>query len=137
MLGNIRFFFIFWALAILFQQGQSSHANTNPRQGFIETSGTHFVKNGRRLYLNGFNAYWLMYMASDPATKVKVTNTFQQASEEGMNIGRTWAFSDGGYRPLQSSPGTYNLDMFQMIMQKYYSLCDHYFSQFYVTNSML
>ncbi|KAF7154603.1 hypothetical protein RHSIM_Rhsim01G0197400 [Rhododendron simsii] len=99
--------------------GQSTgHANGRyypaGSQGFIKTSGTQFVKNGRRLNLNGFNAYWLMYMASDPETRAKVTNTFQQASKEGMNIARTWAFSDGGsYRPLQSSPGTYNPQMFQ------------------------
>jgi len=105
--------FIFLALIILLQQEQS-HARTNPGgQGFVKTSGTHFVMNGRRLYLNGFNAYWLMNMAVDPSTRVKVTTTFQQASKEGMNIARAWAFSDGGYRSLQSSPGSYNEDVFK------------------------
>ncbi|KAH7864539.1 hypothetical protein Vadar_030726 [Vaccinium darrowii] len=105
--------FIFLAFLILLQQEQS-HARTNPGgQGFVKTSGTHFVMNGRRLYLNGFNAYWLMNMAVDPSTRLKVTTTFQQASKEGMNIARTWAFSDGGYRSLQSSPGSYNEDVFK------------------------
>ncbi|XP_073127471.1 putative mannan endo-1,4-beta-mannosidase 9 [Henckelia pumila] len=87
----------------------SSEANGS----FVQTMGTQFVLNGKPLYFNGFNSYWLMYMASDPATRAKVTDTFRQASEYGMNVARTWAFSDGGYRPLQSSPGSYNEDMFK------------------------
>ncbi|GFQ01304.1 putative mannan endo-1 4-beta-mannosidase 9 [Phtheirospermum japonicum] len=54
-----------------------------------------------------------MYMASDPSTRNKVTDTFKQASKYGMNVVRTWAFSDGGYRALQKSPGVYNEDMFK------------------------
>ncbi|XP_012838723.1 PREDICTED: putative mannan endo-1,4-beta-mannosidase 9 [Erythranthe guttata] len=52
-------------------------------------------------------------MASDPSTRDKVTDTFAQASKYGMNLARTWAFSDGGYRALQTSPGVYNDDMFK------------------------
>ncbi|XP_016470881.2 mannan endo-1,4-beta-mannosidase 4-like [Nicotiana tabacum] len=52
-------------------------------------------------------------MASDPSTRNKVTTTFQQASKYGMNVARTWAFTDGGSRPLQSSPGVYNEQMFE------------------------
>ncbi|KAL7094354.1 hypothetical protein ACP275_11G098100 [Erythranthe tilingii] len=83
------------------------------REDFIGTRGSQFVMNGRSFYFNGFNSYWLMYMASDPSTKAKVTDTFAQASEYGMNLARTWAFSDGGYRALQTSPGLYNEDMFK------------------------
>ena len=112
---------IFLALLVLSQQGQSHgrsfHAGlqAGQSQGFVKTSGTHFVMNGKRLYLNGFNAYWMMYMASDGGTKAKVTTTFQQASKEGMNVARAWAFSDGGNdKPLQSSPGSYNEDVFKV-----------------------
>ncbi|KAG5566411.1 hypothetical protein RHGRI_002103 [Rhododendron griersonianum] len=63
-------------IVVLQLEGQSTgHANGYYHagsQGFIKTSGTHFVKNGRRLNLNGFNAYWLMYMASDPTTRAKI-----------------------------------------------------------------
>ncbi|KAL7135447.1 hypothetical protein ABFS83_11G097000 [Erythranthe nasuta] len=83
------------------------------RESFVGTRGTRFVVNGRPFYFNGFNSYWLMYMASEPLTKEKVTETFVQASEYGMNLARTWAFSDGGDRPLQKSPGLYNEDMFK------------------------
>ncbi|KAL0381076.1 UNVERIFIED_CONTAM: Mannan endo-1,4-beta-mannosidase 4 [Sesamum angustifolium] len=54
-----------------------------------------------------------MYMASDPSTRVKVSDTFAQAAKYGMNVARTWAFSDGGYRALQTAPGLYNEDMFK------------------------
>lgn len=82
--------------------------------GFAQRRGTHFVMNGKPLYLNGFNAYWLMYMGSDPSTRSKVTTTFEKASKYGMNVCRTWAFSDGvSYRPLQKSPGSYNEEMFK------------------------
>ncbi|KAI3830263.1 hypothetical protein L1987_04400 [Smallanthus sonchifolius] len=54
-----------------------------------------------------------MCMASDPSTKSKVSDAFQEASKIGMNMVRTWAFSDGGRKPLQTSPGVYNEDMFK------------------------
>ncbi|KAK3404229.1 hypothetical protein EUGRSUZ_K00548, partial [Eucalyptus grandis] len=83
------------------------------RSGFVGTNGIHFVANGKPLYLNGFNAYWMMYMASDPSTRDKVASVFQEAAKNGMNMARTWAFSDGVNRALQISPGIYNEDMFK------------------------
>ncbi|KAL8550169.1 hypothetical protein ACS0TY_008844 [Phlomoides rotata] len=65
--------------------------------GFVGTRGSQFVLNGRPFYFNGFNSYWLMYMASDNSTRDKVSETFAQASKYGMNVARTWAFSDGGF----------------------------------------
>ncbi|KAL0396447.1 UNVERIFIED_CONTAM: Mannan endo-1,4-beta-mannosidase 4 [Sesamum calycinum] len=76
------------------------------RGGFVGTRGSQFIVNGRPFYFNGFNSYWLMYMASDPSTRVKVSDTFAQAAKYGMNVARTWAFSDGGYRALQTAPGS-------------------------------
>lgn len=87
--------------------------------GFAEASAHQFVVNGKPMYFNGFNAYWLMCMASDPSTKVKITNAFQEASKLGMNIVRTWAFSDGGSKPLQTSPGSYNEDMFLVFLKNF------------------
>ncbi|PIA60562.1 hypothetical protein AQUCO_00300212v1 [Aquilegia coerulea] len=72
-----------------------------------------FFKNGKPMYFNGFNAYWLMVMASDPFSRGNVTSVFQEATKHGMNVARTWAFSDGGLNPLQISPGVYNQDMFK------------------------
>ncbi|KAL9691575.1 hypothetical protein QQ045_011999 [Rhodiola kirilowii] len=81
--------------------------------GFIRTRGVHFMLNGDPYYANGFNAYWLMYMASDPSQRYKVTSAFRQAAGHGLTVARTWAFSDGGYKPLQYSPGSYNDQMFK------------------------
>ncbi|KAB1203243.1 Mannan endo-1,4-beta-mannosidase 4 [Morella rubra] len=100
---------------LLVLQGNFGYGSAQRRagSGFARANGTHFVRNGKSLYFNGFNAYWMMYMASDPSTRAKVTATFEQASKYGMNVARTWAFRDGGYRPLQSSPGSYNEDVFR------------------------
>jgi len=82
-------------------------------EGFVGTRGTHFVLNGAPFYAHGFNAYWLMYVASDPSQRHLVSNAFSEASSHGLSVARTWAFSDGGYRPLQESPGSYNEQTFQ------------------------
>ncbi|CAA0843403.1 Mannan endo-1-4-beta-mannosidase 7 [Striga hermonthica] len=68
--------------------------------------------NGSPFYANGFNAYWLMYVASDPSQRDKITFAFQEAANYGLLIARAWAFGDGGYSPLQYSPGYYNEHMF-------------------------
>lgn len=83
--------------------------------GFVRARGIHFLLNGSPYYANGFNAYWLMYMASDPSQRYKVSAAFREASSHGLTVARTWAFSDGGYRPLQYSPGSYDEQMFQVI----------------------
>ncbi|KAG6704364.1 hypothetical protein I3843_07G125900 [Carya illinoinensis] len=103
----LKFFFV---IVLLVLQG---NCGSLAGSSFVRTEGTHFVLNGKSLYLNGFNAYWMMYMASDPSTRAKVSTAFQQASKNGMNVARTWAFSDGGFRSLQSSPGLYNEDVFR------------------------
>ncbi|KAF2531528.1 hypothetical protein F2Q70_00031210 [Brassica cretica] len=88
-------------------------ADAFSRDGFVRTKGVQFSLNGYPYYANGFNAYWLMYVASDPSQRPKISAAFQEASRHGLTVARTWAFSDGGYRPLQYSPGSYNEDMFQ------------------------
>jgi hypothetical protein len=86
--------------------------------GFVRTSGPRFMVGGRPFYSNGFNAYWLMYMASNPGDRSKVVDTLDQASRLGATLIRTWAFNDGGSnRPLQISPGVYNEDSFLVRIQ--------------------
>ncbi|GMN35571.1 hypothetical protein TIFTF001_005379 [Ficus carica] len=43
--------------------------------GFVKTRGVQLVLNGYPFYANGFNAYWLMYMASDPSQRDKTILT--------------------------------------------------------------
>ncbi|XP_048533692.1 putative mannan endo-1,4-beta-mannosidase 9 [Triticum urartu] len=81
--------------------------------GFARADGARFTVGGRPFYPNGFNAYWLMYMASNPGDRSKVLATLDQASHVGATVIRTWAFSDGGSnRPLQTTPGVYSEDVF-------------------------
>ncbi|KAJ6740053.1 MANNAN ENDO-14-BETA-MANNOSIDASE-LIKE PROTEIN [Salix purpurea] len=89
------------------------HLHVEAGDGFIRTRGVHFLLNGSPYYANGFNAYWLMYAASDPPQRSKVSAAFREAASHGLTVARTWAFSDGGYRPLQHSPGSYNEQMFK------------------------
>ncbi|XP_073134477.1 mannan endo-1,4-beta-mannosidase 7-like [Henckelia pumila] len=81
--------------------------------GFVSTEGVHFMLHGTPFYANGFNAYWLMLVASDKSQRYKVSSAFEEAAKHGLTIARTWAFADGGYSPLQYSPGSYNEQMFQ------------------------
>ena len=103
-------------LSIVIQQSYLKlGVDASSRDGFVRTKGVQFSLNGYPYYANGFNAYWLMYVASDPIQRPKISAAFQEASSHGLTVARTWAFSDGGYRPLQYSPGSYNEDMFQVM----------------------
>ncbi|CAA0814573.1 Mannan endo-1-4-beta-mannosidase 7 [Striga hermonthica] len=107
---NLGILYVMAAAILAAFVGKGSAAG---EEDFVRTRGNQFVVNGRPLYFNGFNSYWLMYMAADPTTREKVTDTFGQASEYGMNVARTWAFCDGGSNALQSSLGSYNENMFE------------------------
>lgn len=85
------------------------------RTGFVKTEGTHFSVNGKPLFVNGFNSYWLMTLATNPAQRNKVTSVFEQAIVHGLNVARTWAFNDGQYKALQISPGVYDEQVFQAL----------------------
>ena len=92
-----RFLLVLLVLYVTVEQSKLLH-HVEADGGFVKTRGVQLMLNGSPYYANGFNAYWLMYLASN----------------HGLNIARTWAFSDGGYQPLQYSPGSYNDQMFQV-----------------------
>lgn len=108
-------FAIFLAFFIHRQSFNVLHVEAG--DGFIRTRGSHFLLNGNLYFANGFNAYWLMYVASDPSQRSKVSTAFHEAASHGLTVARTWAFSDGGYRPLQRSPGSYNEQMFKVLVR--------------------
>ena len=56
----------------------------------------------------------MMHVAVEPNERHKISNVFREASAAGLNVCRTWAFSDGGYQPLQISPGVYDEHVFQV-----------------------
>ncbi|GAU42291.1 hypothetical protein TSUD_82000 [Trifolium subterraneum] len=98
----------------VYGKSDHDHNSCTHESGFVQRIGTHFILEGKPYYFNGFNAYWLMMIASDPSTKNKVSTTFQEASKHGLSVARTWAFNDGlGYKALQISPGSYDEDVFK------------------------
>lgn len=116
---EMRLLASFLVLSVLSLQ----QCNVGASGGFVRTYGNHFVVNGNQFLANGFNAYWLMYLASDPSQRSKVSAAFSQASSHGLTVARTWAFNDGGSTPLQAYPGSYNEQMF-----KVQPICCFYFS---------
>lgn len=116
MIGKPRLNLVLLIFLVVFtqQKGRILLTEGAGGDGFITTSGVHFMLNGSPFYANGLNAYWLMFFGSDPSRRSKVSAAFQEAASEGLTIARTWAFSDGGYSPLQYSPGSYNEQMFQV-----------------------
>ncbi|GAB2252322.1 hypothetical protein Droror1_Dr00005169 [Drosera rotundifolia] len=113
MKNKLPLHFFLGTIIILIQLFSHLLQYTEAYNGFVRTKGTQLVLNGSPFYAHGFNAYWLMYVASDPSQRYKITNAFHEASSHGLVLARTWAFSDGGYRPLQYSPGSYNEQMFE------------------------
>lgn len=102
-------------LAIVIAQNYSDlGVEAASSDGFVSRKGVQFILNGKPFYADGFNAYWLAYEATDPTTRFKITNAFQNATSHGMTIARTWGFRDGGYRALQTAPGSYDEHTFQV-----------------------
>ena len=101
----------FWALACLFFLS-FLHQAAAGGSGYVKTEGTHFSVNGNALFVNGLNSYWLMTMATDTAQRNKVTSVFEEAAAHGLNVSRNWAFNDGQYKALQTSPGVYDEQVF-------------------------
>lgn len=91
------------------------HPYSHPHKGkFVKAKGIKFMLHGTPFLFNGFNSYWMMTVAAQPANRYKVTQVFQQAALAGMNVCRTWAFADGCDQALQTSPGVYNEQVFQV-----------------------
>lgn len=80
----------------------------------VEKSGAQFLVNGQPFFVNGFNTYWLMVFAADQSTREKVSELFKQAAAVGLNVCRTWAFNDAGWRALQISPSVYDEEVFKV-----------------------
>ncbi|BAT82775.1 hypothetical protein LR48_Vigan07g285200 [Vigna angularis] len=109
-LGFFLFSLVFYQMIL--EPGIFKVEGDDHEDEFVRVRGVQLLLNGKPYYANGYNAYWLMYMASDPSQRNKVSSAFQVAANHGLSIARTWAFSDAGDNPLQYSPGSYNEDMF-------------------------
>jgi hypothetical protein len=86
----------------------------NMAQGFVAARGTQFVLNGKPIFVNGANLYYLMSYAANPQSRNIVTSILQQSASVGVTVVRTWAFADGaGSYNLQMSPGVYSEQTFR------------------------
>ncbi|KAL8482369.1 hypothetical protein ACS0TY_028512 [Phlomoides rotata] len=63
------FLFLGWSLASLV----NCEARAPRDFAFVRTRGSHFVLHGSPFLFNGFNAYWMMHVASDPNEHYKVS----------------------------------------------------------------
>ncbi|EYU22711.1 hypothetical protein ABFS82_03G124100 [Erythranthe guttata] len=90
-------------------------ARTTLASDFVQTRGTQFMLDNSPFLFNGFNAYWMMHVASDPTQRYKVSNVLRESAAAGLSVCRTWAFNDGGSQALQISPGVYDENVFQAL----------------------
>lgn len=81
-------------------------------------------KSSRNSYAYGFNAYWSMYVASDPSQSTKIFVAFREVSSHALTVATNWALSNGGYRPLQQAPCAYNQQMFKVCVYLWLYLLD-------------
>lgn len=111
----VSFIFVFFLLSLAFAcEARVLHEN-NANEEFVRVHGAHFELNNSPFLFNGFNSYWLMHAAAEPSERYKVTEVLREASSAGLSVCRTWAFSDGGDRALQISPGVYDERVFQVL----------------------
>ncbi|KAL5221801.1 hypothetical protein ABZP36_026514 [Zizania latifolia] len=94
--------------------GASSRGRASPLP-FVERRGARFFVDGRPLYVNGWNSYWLMDQAVEPDTRRRVSRVFTAAAAMGLTVCRTWAFNDGAYNALQLSPGRFDERVFKAL----------------------
>ncbi|KAB2047614.1 hypothetical protein ERO13_A13G055601v2 [Gossypium hirsutum] len=82
---------------------------------FVERNGSRFILDGKPLYVNGWNSYWLMAHSMDENSRRRVSAMLQAGAKMGLTVCRTWALNDGGYDALQISPGQFDERVFQAL----------------------
>lgn len=91
-------------------------------QGFVQTRGQQFSLNGKPLFVNGANLYYLMTLASDPSRRYLVTQILRESASVGVTVVRAWAFADGdGAWNLQMRPGVYSEATFRVCIGSHFN----------------
>ncbi|XXG90373.1 hypothetical protein AAC387_Pa12g2155 [Persea americana] len=101
--------FIYMSLGDLRSQFQQ------PSMGFVERNGTQFIVDGKEIYVNGWNSYWLMYQAVEEFSRPRVRTMLQAGAKMGLTVCRTWAFNDGTHHALQITPGRFDNHVFKAL----------------------
>ncbi|XP_057747388.1 mannan endo-1,4-beta-mannosidase 2-like [Arachis stenosperma] len=86
-----------------------------PEVSFVGRNGTQFVLDGKPFYINGWNSYWLMVQSVDDYSRPRVREMLRAGAKMGLTVCRTWAFNDGDYNALQTSPGVFNEQAFKAL----------------------
>ncbi|GJP44188.1 hypothetical protein CLOM_g3577 [Closterium sp. NIES-68] len=87
-----------------------------PSDAFVRRVGRQLWLRGKPFYVNGWNTYWLMYIASIPDKKNLVNQALSQGRSMGLTVCRTGAFYDGpGWHALQTSPGVFDENTFKAL----------------------
>ncbi|CAI5521818.1 unnamed protein product [Closterium sp. Naga37s-1] len=87
-----------------------------PSDGFVRRVGRQLWLRGKPFYVNGWNTYWLMYIASIPEKKYLVNQALTQGRSMGLTVCRTGAFYDGpGWHALQTRPGVFDENTFKAL----------------------
>lgn len=82
---------------------------------FIQTQGQQFFLDGKPLFVNGVNLYYLMTKAAIPELRPLIAEILQESASVGTTVVRAWAFADGyGAGYLQKQPGVYSEEVFQV-----------------------
>lgn len=103
----VVFIYMSWGdLRFTFQQ---------PKMDFVERNETQFFVDGKALYVNGWNSYWLMDQAVEDFSRPRVRAMLQAGAKMGLTVCRTWAFNDGSYNALQISPGHFDERVFKVL----------------------
>ncbi|KAE8716335.1 Mannan endo-1,4-beta-mannosidase 2 [Hibiscus syriacus] len=104
-----------WLLFMSYGDLKLSSFPRERRLSFVERNGTHFFLDGKPLFVNGWNSYWLMSHSVEENTRPKVSAMLQAGARMGFTVCRTWAFNDGGYNALQISPGQFDERVFKAL----------------------
>ncbi|THU65903.1 hypothetical protein C4D60_Mb05t08550 [Musa balbisiana] len=86
-----------------------------PEMSFVGRNGTRFTVDGKALYVNGWNSYWLMDQAVEEVSRPRVRAMLQAGAKMGLTVCRTWAFNDGAYNALQVSLGHFDERVFKAL----------------------
>lgn len=86
---------------------------------FVKRNGSQFMLDGKAFYINGWNSYWFMVQSVDDYTKPRVREMLKAGAKMGLTVCRTWAFNDGDYNALQTSPGVFNEQAFKVFLLFY------------------
>lgn len=68
---------------------------SKPRMSFLGHNRFHFLVDGKELYVNGWNLYWLMEQSVEDSTRNRVKTMPRRGAEMGLTVVRAWAFNNG------------------------------------------